>query len=191
MSLAELIEQYGYPLLFLGTLLEGETFVLLSAFAAHRGYLDLGWVIAVATAGSFLADQTFIWIGRRFGAQFLARHPRLERGAARMRAVIARHPAASVLTVRFLYGLRIVGPIAIGMSPITRGRTVLLNLGGALLWAALLAGAGYLLGEALERALDDVKAIEERVLIAILAVGALAALAHALLKRRTAEVGAE
>ena len=44
LSLAELLDTYGYLALVVGTFLEGETVVVLAGFAAHRGYL-------VATAG--------------------------------------------------------------------------------------------------------------------------------------------
>lgn len=45
MSLENVIESYGYWALFLGTLLEGETFVVIAGFLAHQGYLQLKLVI--------------------------------------------------------------------------------------------------------------------------------------------------
>lgn len=38
MSLESLIIAYGYPALFAGTFLEGETIVVIAGFLAHRGY---------------------------------------------------------------------------------------------------------------------------------------------------------
>ena len=51
--------------LVLGSLIEGETFVVLAGFAAYRGYLSLPLVIVVATVMNFAWDQLYFWIGRR------------------------------------------------------------------------------------------------------------------------------
>ena len=71
MSLETMIATYGYGAVLVGTFLEGETVVLLGGFAAHRGYLDLPWVIAVAFAGSLLGDQLYFYLGRRHSARIL------------------------------------------------------------------------------------------------------------------------
>ena len=71
MNLPELIETYGYWVVFGGTLLEGESVLLLAGFAAHRGLLELHTVIGVAIFGSFLGDQLLFFLGRYQGAKLL------------------------------------------------------------------------------------------------------------------------
>ncbi|HTO49213.1 MAG TPA: DedA family protein [Burkholderiales bacterium] len=181
MDLASLIQNWGYPAVFAGSLMEGETIVALAAVAAHRGYLALPSVIAVAAAGGFLGDQIYFLVGRFAGDRVLARWPALQPGAERARQLLDRYDAPLILGVRFLYGLRTVGPIAIGMSRVHWLRFAVLNLAGAIVWAALVAGIGYALGEALTRVLGDLKRIEEWVFGAIL-VGGLAFVAW--LRRR-------
>ena len=63
MNISELISQYGYWALFAGTLLEGETWLILAGFAAHQGYLQLHWVMLIAMTGGFLGDQAYSWRG--------------------------------------------------------------------------------------------------------------------------------
>lgn len=188
MDLASLIQSYGYPTVFVGSILEGETFIALAALAAHRGYLALPWVIAVAAAGGFLGDQIYFLIGRFAGDRVLTRWPRLRPGAERVRQLLERYDAPFILGVRFLYGLRTVGPIAIGMSRVHWLRFALFNLIGAIVWAALLAGIGYALGEALAQLLGDLKRIEEWVFGTIL-VGGL--MLFAWLHRRGRRAAAE
>jgi hypothetical protein len=48
---ASLIQQYGYAVVFVGSVLESETLLALAGVAAHCGYLSLQWVMAVAAAG--------------------------------------------------------------------------------------------------------------------------------------------
>jgi membrane protein DedA with SNARE-associated domain len=78
-DLGALIQQYGYMAVFVGSVLEGETLLLLAGLAAHRGYLRLEWIIVVAAAGAFLGDQICFLGGRLFGRPMLARWPRWRR----------------------------------------------------------------------------------------------------------------
>ncbi len=177
-ELAPLIEQYGYAVTFVGTLAEGETVLILSGLAAHRGYLDLATVIAVGTVGGMLGDLAYFLVGRRFGDQVLARFPRFAAPAARVRALIERYPNAMILGVRFMYGLRTVGPAVIGSTRISLARFVLLNAAGALLWSACWASAGYLVGSAAQRLLGDLAHVERElfgfILVAVVLVAVLA-----------------
>ncbi len=67
MSLATLIATHGYWILAFGCLLEGETVLVLAAYAAHRGYLNPAAVVAIALASVFASNQFFFWLGRRHG----------------------------------------------------------------------------------------------------------------------------
>ena len=176
MDLASLIQNWGYPAVFAGSLIEGETILALAAVAAHRGDPALPWVIALAVVGGFLGDQIYFLVGRFGGERVLAHWPTLRPGAERVRQLLERYDAPLILGVRFLYGLRTVGPIAIGMSRVQWSRFAVLNLVGAIVWAGLVAGIGYALGEALTRVLGDLKRVEEWVFGAIL-VGGLALVA--------------
>ena len=173
MDLSELIENYGYWVVFAGTLLEGESVLLLAGFAAYSGLLELHTVIAVAVLGSFLGDQLWFFAGRMHGAKLLARFPKYAAPAARAEALLHKYHAPIILAVRFLYGLRIVLPFTIGMSSIPTLRFQLLNFAGAVLWSASGAVAGYLFGNAIEAMLGDLKRDEE-IFFAVLALGGLA-----------------
>jgi len=59
-----LIDHYGYLAVFVGTILEGDTVLMLAGFAAHRGYLSLPLVLGAAALGGFLGDQFWYWLGR-------------------------------------------------------------------------------------------------------------------------------
>lgn len=173
MSLAELTLSYGYLAVFLGTFLEGETVLVMAGFAAYGGYLNLYWVMGVATLGSFMGDQLFYFLGTRYGRQILERFPILKPRAARVLALIERYHTPLIPGIRFMYGLRIVAPLVFGMSAIPWYRFFLLNLLGALVWAILVSGAGYLFGEVLELLLADIHRYEA-ILLASLAVAGIA-----------------
>lgn len=140
----------GYVAVFLGTMLEGETVLALAGLAAHHGYLWFPLVVAVAVVGAFIGDQIFFFIGRRYGNRILARFPSLAARAPRVHELLRRWDLLAVVLVRFLYGLRIAGPIVIGSSGISPWRLAFFNFIGALIWAPLIAGIGYFAGEALD-----------------------------------------
>ena len=75
--LSELLQQYGYIVVFVAGLFEGETILMLGAFAVHQGYLSLGPLIACGAAAAFLTDQFYFHLGRRKGAELLAGRPGL------------------------------------------------------------------------------------------------------------------
>ena len=80
--------------------------------------------------------------------------------AARVNGLLERHHLLVILSIRFLYGLRVAGPIAIGMSRVSWSRFVLLNGLAAVLWALLIAGIGYGAGHALVYLLKGIDADE-------------------------------
>lgn len=180
MTLTGLVAQYGYLAVFAGAFLEGETVLVLAGFAAHQGYLSLPWVIALALCGGMLGDQSCFFLGRRYGAALLRRFPKLVPGIERVDRLLQRYHAWLIIGMRFMYGLRLVGPIAVGMSRLPTWRFVAFNLLGATIWAPLIAGAGYLFGHALELLFADIKRFEEVVLLLIVVGGAAAGLWHRL-----------
>jgi membrane protein DedA with SNARE-associated domain len=176
---APLVVKYGYAAVVGGSLLEGETVLVLAGLAAHRGYLDLSPLILLGAAGGMLGDVVYFSIGRRFGPALLQRYPRFAPAAARAEALIERFPSVAVIAVRFLYGLRTVGPAVIGTGKIGWPRYLLLNALGALVWSACWVGLGYVLGEAAARVLGNVAKVEREIFVGV----ALVALIVALVRR--------
>jgi membrane protein DedA with SNARE-associated domain len=173
MNLPALIQDYGYWAVLGGTLLEGESVLLLAGFAAHRGYLDLPTVVGVAIVGSFAGDQIFFFLGRYQGIKLLNRYPKYAERVAYAQAKLARYHTPLILVMRYLYGLRAVLPFTIGMSSIPTLRFQVLNFGGALLWSVTIVAGGYLFGHLVERMLGDLHLYEE-ILFAVLAAWGIA-----------------
>ncbi|CCG39733.1 DedA family protein [Magnetospirillum molischianum] len=163
----ELIGQWGYLAILLGTFFEGETVLVLGGFAAHQGILRLDLVMACAFAGSFCGDQLWFWIGRRFGRRWLDAHPGKAPAIERVSQRLDRWGVWFVLSFRFLYGLRSVSPFAIGLSSIPALRFAGLNLIAAAVWAAVGAGLGYVGGNAVEAIIGRLQYWEHRILGAI------------------------
>jgi membrane protein DedA with SNARE-associated domain len=173
MMLQHFLQEFGYFALFLGTFFEGETILVLAGFLAFRGYMDINLVVVVAFFGSYAGDQLWYFMGRKHGRKLLARKPRWQMLGDRALEHIRKHPDIWVLSFRFVYGLRTVMPVAIGLSGYPPGRYLLLNGIGAAIWAAALGAAAYKFGAVLEGLLGNVKKYELWVLGALLVIGGL------------------
>lgn len=182
--LHDLILQYGYIIVFAGCFLEGETVLVIGGIAAKLGYLDLASVMLTATAGSFLGDQLYFLIGRRYGNRLLDRWPRWRVRADRVHRLLHRHDTWFVLGFRFVYGLRTVSPFVLGTAGIPRLKFSALNFIAATVWAVAIAGAGYAFGHALSAFLDKIVRYERFVLEGALAAGLLLWILHVVRQRR-------
>ena len=175
MTLQTFIENYGYFAVFVGCFAEGETVLILAGFAAHLGYLSLPWVMVTAAVAGFCGDQTAFFAGRRWGPRLLAWSPRLAAARSVIAEKLERHSAWVVFVLRFAVGLRIASPIVIGASGLSLPRFMLPNAAGAIVWAIVIGGAGYLFGAAFTTMLTHAKHYEE-IAFAVLAVVGVALL---------------
>jgi membrane protein DedA with SNARE-associated domain len=171
MTVELLIMQYGYVALFIGALLEGETFLILAGFAAHRGYLALHNVIIVAFVGSFLADQVWFHLGRAKGTAFVDRRQKWHKRAGEIRDLIHHRQNLLMLGFRFVPGTRTLTPIIMGAMGFDPKRFALLNGVGALVWAVTIGWIGFLFGAAAEQVIDHIKRYESYLLAAIALLG--------------------
>ena len=171
MPLETFISRFGYPALVLGLLLEGETVLVLGAFMAHRGYLNLPLVITIGFLVTFASDQFFFWMGRTQGNQFLEKRPSWKPNVERAESLMHGNTTILFIGFRFLYGFRTVLPFVFGLSRFDPKRFALLNSIGALLWALFFGIAGYLFGHLMGLILTDVGKYEIWIILFLLIPG--------------------
>lgn len=143
----QFLTHYGIIGIFLGAAFEGQTAVVVGGLLARQHMLPLVPVLASATAGSGIIDHLLFVAGRRY-----REHPwvlRTVRQVAFARALrfIERYPVGYILAFRFIFGLRMASPVAIGVSAVPGWRFTALNIVGALIWATSFTALGYIFGE--------------------------------------------
>lgn len=144
----QLFAQYGALAVALGAGLEGEAAVTAGGFLAHRGLIDLRLAMLSAFLGSFAVDQVLFLVARFQNKRALVQRARAKPAFVRALGMIERHPAMFCIVFRFLYGLRIVGPLAIGVSGVPVRRFIILNALSAVLWAITFTCLGFRFGAA-------------------------------------------
>jgi membrane-associated protein len=162
--------------IFLGLVVPGETMVILGGVAADAHRVPLVAVILLAIAGAVIGDQVGFHVGKRFGPRLVARMPEGSKRARHMRGALdylRRRGPVAVTLGRWTASLRSLVPGIAGMSGMRQRSFTLANLTGGVVWATVIAFAGYLAGEsykALESRLGLVANIVLGVVVAVVGV---------------------
>lgn len=166
-AIDQFLASYGLIVVYIGVIIEGDSVLLAAGFLAHQGVMNPFGVFLAAFAGSLTADQALFYIGRHFADSRLVRR-QVERPAfARVLALIERRPTLFVLSFRFIYGVRTISPIAIGIARVSPWLFSPLNALAALIWAGLVTAIGYFFGQLIEQYAGRLHHIEHRLLMAL------------------------
>lgn len=169
-----------YSLIFLASLIEGvlplmpgDVAAALLAFYAARSGGQLAPTIIAVTAGSVIGALLMWWIGRRFGAEWVAKkvgklkfsggEEKLEAAEHRVEDAYKQYGWVALFVSRFLPGIRAVVPAAAGALRIPFWEVTLIFTVasgiwyGAISWIAFRVGEDWaLVREQLERLARDV-----------------------------------
>ncbi|HEY2357748.1 MAG TPA: DedA family protein [Phenylobacterium sp.] len=149
----EFLRQFGPIGIFLGAAFEGQTAVIVGGLLARQHILQLWLVLLSATAGSAILDHMLFVGGRQFRTHRWVVRAQEQAAFARALRFIERFPISYILAFRFIFGLRVASPIAIGVSKVPTWRFAVLNVLGAIIWATTFTLAGFIFGEAMHNIL--------------------------------------
>ncbi|QKC83711.1 DedA family protein [Mesorhizobium sp. NZP2077] len=180
------IEQYGLLAVFLGCIAEGESIAILGGFFAHQHVFVLWQTFVAAALGAFLGDTFFFILGRSFADHRYVVRLRRRPGFRRAYRLLNTHPNIFVLSNRYVYGMRLVGGIAAGLSTIPMPRFIILNAISSVIWAVLFSSIGYVFGLGAEHFVGQALLRHERLLIG-LGIGLTVAILAWLIARHIAK----
>src|SRR5437867_9881699 len=189
MSPELLLHKFGYYAVFIGTFLEGETILVMAGFFAERGYLEIVAVMLVAAAGAYVGHVFWFWLGRTQGVKLLDRFPRMKKHFGKGIRIFERYGAPAIFITQWLYGLRITCAVIIGISKISTVKFLVYEAITCIIWAIIIASAGYVFGTAVERILGRAAHIERYGLIVLVAVGLGVWLYHRWKEKRENDAG--
>ena len=157
-SFFELLRLHGdeaYGLIFAFAASHSLLLTLFAGYASSSGALNLGTLIAVVWAGSFLGDAIRFWIGRCFGNQWLSPFPRLHRTSQIVVRLVDRYYVWLILFHRYTLGIRGVAGFAYGMSRLPWLTFLAFNFVAAGLWSGVALSLGHAFGQISENLLSD------------------------------------
>jgi membrane protein DedA with SNARE-associated domain len=165
-----------YLIVYMGCFFEGETSLITSAFAAHRGYLEIIIVMFIALAATQSWDWLWFTIGRKKGKLFIEKKPKLNQKVKKIDLLLEKNPVPVLLGYRFLFGFRTAVPLVIGMSSISKRRFLTFSLLNTVLWDIMFSSVGYFFGAFLKANWKRIEDYEFEMMVCILVSGIIVGL---------------
>jgi len=153
-EIMQLIQEYHswfYLITFIWTILEGETFVIFAGLAAQKGLLNIHLLFFAAAFGSMIGDQICFMFGRFYGRKIIHHFPKIEPKIDRVLELLEKYSVSFILSYRFMYGVRNISALTIGMSHLSWHKFTFLNTIASFLWAFIFCGVGFLMGDAVDK----------------------------------------
>ena len=132
-----LLRKYGYIILFARGMLEGEAGLIMAGLLSHTGDMNLYIAIFVAGLGGFAGDQVYFYIGRFNKDYVYKKFKGQRRKFAFAHLLLKKHGWPIIFVQRYMYGMRTIIPISIGLTRYDARMFAFINLISAWCWAAL------------------------------------------------------
>lgn len=143
------LSTYGYIVLFLYSLGGGFVALLGAGVLSFMGKMDLSLSIAIAFVANFIGDAMLFYMSRYHKAEMMEYFRKHRRKLAFSHLLIKKHGSWIIILKKFIYGLKTLVPLAIGLTKYDFWKFSGYNALGALIWAVVVGGGSYLFGGAL------------------------------------------
>lgn len=161
-----LITDYGYLAVFVGSIFEGETIVVLAGLLAFKNHLFLPFILVSAFFGSVVGDTTWFLLGRYRGPYMMRRWSIFKKLTTPVE-IVGKRPVLISFFLRFMYGFRHIVPFSLGMTTFPIKKFVLFNSLGAILWVTVFGFLGFLFGDILEVVFGHIKRYELSLIVLV------------------------
>jgi len=156
----DVIESFGYLLVFLSTLFEaspllgifipGSIIIFLAGFAAKLQLMSFKIVLFLAILGAILGDMAGYLFGMYFGKEFLHKYGKYflirKEYIERSCEIVHSHTGKSLVIGRLNPVTRSAAPLIVGAHKVKFWKFMIYNVIGAILWGTIFVSLGYILG---------------------------------------------
>ena len=138
---------YGYIALFLYSLGGGFVGLMAAGVLSYMGKLDLATSMAVAMLSNFLGDTLLFYLARYHKHDVLRYFHKHRRKLALSHMLMKKHGSWIIIMQKFVYGIKTLIPLAIGITKYDFMKFSVLNFLAALLWTLVVGFGSYLAGK--------------------------------------------
>lgn len=142
-ELLNTIVDYGYIILFLYSFGGGFFAIVAAGALASIGKLDIEAVIVIATISNFIGDNFLFYFARNYKSEVMNYVRAHRRKLALSHIMMKRHGSKIIILQKFLYGVKTLIPIAIGLTKYDFRRFVLLNIVASIAWGLFFGLLSY------------------------------------------------
>ena len=150
----EFIENYaiwGYGILFLYSFGGGMIALLAASVLAGVGKLDLSLCIIIAAVANFLGDELLFYLAKFNKNAVLPYFKKHRRKLALAQILFKSYGGKIILAKKFIYGLKTLIPLAIGLSKYNAKKFLFLNAICAIIWGVSLGLLGFFAGDFIQQ----------------------------------------
>ena len=146
-----ILQQYGYLIVFLGSIVAGEVFIVAAAFLAVAGFFNIYLVFLVALAGTLLSDNFWYFLGLKGKKpiSFCGRKvcsKKMKKRVDDLKEEFTNHYKKVLILGKFVYGIRIISLVTCGYRNVKYKTFFTYNFIGNIVWLTSVVVAGYFFG---------------------------------------------
>ena len=143
------LSTYGYIALFIYSLGGGFIGLIAAGVLSFAGKMDLTTSMAVAFISNFIGDMLLFYLARHEKANVMEYFKKHKRKLAYSHALIKKHGSKVIFIQKFVYGIKTLIPIAIGLTKFDQKQFIVLNLIASFVWTLAIGYASYAAGSAI------------------------------------------
>lgn len=152
---------WTYATLGLSSIITEELAPIFGGIAVHEGELRADRVVLALTLGSWIATTLLYCAGRAKWEYLRRRFPKVRATGTIALRIVQRNPWRASLLVRFVFGFRIILPMACGAAKVPLPIYLIASLVGAAAWSVAFTVVGYAAGEAAMQFVDHIDRVGE------------------------------
>lgn len=156
-NMVALLKKYGYIILFLWSTLEGEMGLIMGGLMCHTGDMFYPLAVFIAGLGGFAGDQIYFYTGRFNKNYIYTKLHSQRRKFAIAHLLLKKYGWPIIFLQRYMYGMRTVIPMAIGLTKYSGRKFAFINLISAWVWAAVTITPVYIYGQEILKLLEWTK----------------------------------
>jgi len=137
---------YGYIGLFLYSLGGGFVALVGAGVLSYMGKMDIGAAIAVAFVANALGDVMLFYMARYQKTTMMEGIRKHRRKLALSHIMMKKYGSWIILMQKFVYGIKTLIPIAIGLTKYDFKKFAILNVGSSAIWALSVGLGSYYSG---------------------------------------------
>ena len=150
------LSTYGYIVLFLYSFGGGFIALVAAGVLSFMGEMDLVLSMLIAGSANFIGDTTLFYMSRYHKTEVMKYIHKHRRKLALSHLLMKKHGSWIVIMQKFVYGIKTLIPLAIGLTKYDFKKFTILNLVGTVAWALAFGYGSYASGEALMKVFETI-----------------------------------
>lgn len=164
------LSTYGYLILFFYTLGGGLVALIAAGVLSFSGELNIVLCIVIAFISNAIGDTLLFYLSRYNKKEFMPYIKKQRRNLALAQVLFKKYGDRIILIKKYIYGLKTLIPIAIGLTNYSFFKFTIINLISSFIWALSIGLASYYAGNMIVSLYETLKIYPWIMPIAIFAI---------------------